>query len=234
MGEEDLELRYRTPHGMSCLYLPRCAFPRSGRDAWRKKKQIEAMLTLLCSRLRPGDTVVDCGCGRGTLTTALAVSSPSCDVLGFDIKEFKTWTELERYVESVGLDNLEFEVNDLHEAAKHGLPNDPDVVVGLHLCGTLTDRLLELAVDSDAHLVLVVPCCYGRASPRVIVEELGVDEGIERVRKLLKKAEGPVEYQLEVCRMRGKFLEEHGYQVHVGVAFPEEVSGRRAFLMGIT
>jgi hypothetical protein len=155
-------------------------------------------------------------------------------VLGFDIKEFETWTELERYVESVGLDNLKFEVNDLHETAKYGLSDDPDVIMGLHLCGTLTDRLLELAVNSDARFVLVVPCCYGRASPRVIVEELGVDEGIERVREVLKRAEGSVEYQLEVCRMRGRFLEEHGYQVHVGVAFPEEISGRRVFLMGIT
>ncbi|WP_457614599.1 methyltransferase [Methanopyrus sp.] len=229
-----MEIRYRTPSGTSCLYLPRCAFPRSGRDAWRKRRQIEAMLTLLCSKLRPGDTVVDCGCGRGALTTALAISSPSCNVLGFDIKEFGTWTKLERFVESTGLDNLKFEVNNLHEIAKHDLPDDPNIVVGLHLCGTLTDRLLELAVNSDAHAVLVVPCCYGRASPRVIVEELGVDENVEKIRRILKRAEGSIEYQLEVCRIRGRFLEEHGYQVRVGVAFHEKISGRRVFLMGIT
>ncbi|WP_456482545.1 methyltransferase [Methanopyrus sp.] len=229
-----MELKYRTPAGVDRLYLPRCAFPRSSRDAWRKKEQIEAMMTLLSSKLRPGDAVVDCGCGRGGFTTALAISSPSCDVLGFDVREFDAWAKLRHYVESVGLDNLEFEVNDLHEVARDGLPYDPDVVVGLHLCGTLTDRLLELAVDSDARVVLVVPCCYGRASPRVIVEELGVDESVERVREVLKGAEGCTEYQLEACRMRGRFLEEHGYRVRVGVAFPEEVSGRRAFLMGIT
>lgn len=34
--------------------------------------------------------------------------------------------------------------------------------VGLHACGSLTDRILVLAVEADAHAVLAAPCCYHR------------------------------------------------------------------------
>jgi len=237
-----VEVKYRGPHGEERLYLPREAFPSSARDAHRKREQVGRLLELLCTWVRPGDVIVDAGCGRGALTAAMALSCPSCEVLGFDVREFKSWPVLEEYLESVGVSNLRFETWDLHEvvSGRVGISvKRADVVVGLHLCGTLTDRMLELARELGARVALVVPCCYGRASPRVIIDELGVRPGVkeeseyEWLKRELKRAEDSVRHQLTVCRIRGKFLEKEGFKVKVGVAFPREVSGRRVFIAGL-
>ncbi|MHC1580794.1 MAG: methyltransferase [Methanopyraceae archaeon] len=233
-----MEVTYRGPLERERLYLPREAFPSSARDAFRKREQVGRLLELLCTWIRPGDVIVDAGCGRGALTAALALSCPSCEVVGFDVREFRSWPVLEGYLESVGAGNLRFETWDLHEvvSGRVGLGVDrADVVVGLHLCGTLTDRMLELARELGARVVLVVPCCYGRASPRVIEDELGVrlERGKGWLKRELKRAEGSVRHQLVVCRIRGRFLEKEGFRVKVGVAFPKKVSGRRAFLAGL-
>jgi hypothetical protein len=39
-------------------------------------------------------------------------------------------------------------------------------VVGLHACGTLTDRLLDVALERDADVVAAVPCCPHRLFDR--------------------------------------------------------------------
>ncbi len=231
-------VRYRSPRGDEALWLPDRVFPRSGRDAWRKREQVASILTAVCCKVRNGGVLVDACCGKGALTTALALSFPSCHVLGFDGVEFETWKDAERYVrEGVGLGNLSFEAYDLHSLVEDPwalIPEEPELVVGLHPCGTLSDRVLRLAVETGASVVLVVPCCYGRASPRVLREELGVDEGTDVIKRALKGAEGSWEDQLLVCRWRASYLEEHGYSVRVGLLFDEEVSGRRAFVLGFS
>ena len=42
-------------------------------------------------------------------------------------------------------------------------PASPDVVVGLHACGSASDAILDAAVAVDARYILVVPCCYAAA-----------------------------------------------------------------------
>jgi len=233
-----LMVTYRSPQGEEQLWVPDEAFPRSGRDAWRKREQVGAVLETVCCKVRRDGLVVDACCGKGALTAALALAFPTCNVLGFDGVGFdRAWRSIRGYLRDVGLGNLRFEVMDLHSLVEDPwslISEEPVLVVGLHPCGTLSDRVLRLAVEIDADVVLVVPCCYGRASPRVLREELGIRERVDVLKRALKEAEGSWEAQLLVCRWRASYLEEHGYSVRVGLLFGEDVSGRRGFLIGFS
>ncbi|MCU1278903.1 MAG: Methyltransferase [bacterium] len=48
-------------------------------------------------------------------------------------------------------------------ASASAWPQSPDVIVGLHACGSASDAILDAAVAVAARYILVVPCCYAAA-----------------------------------------------------------------------
>lgn len=64
-----------------------------------------------------------------------------------------------------------------------------DIIIGCHLCGTLTDFAIDLAIEKGVN-VAVVPCCYTsrRGMEQKIIRLLGKRDGNDflRCQKLLK------------------------------------------------
>lgn len=63
----------------------------------------------------------------------------------------------------------------VEDAARHLAPGTS--VIGVHACGTRTDRVLDAAIALKSH-VAVMPCCYKRTAqraPRALKESLGAE-----------------------------------------------------------
>jgi precorrin-6B methylase 2 len=69
-------------------------------------------------------------------------------------------------------------------------PPAPDVVVGLHACGSASDAILDAAVAVEARWLCVVPCCYAAAvafsaTAEAHAEALGVPRHAEVRRRFV-------------------------------------------------
>lgn len=60
---------------------------------------------------------------------------------------------------------LEFVAVDVHQPAARRHLSRERVALALHACGSLTDALLQAAVDRGAAALHCAPCCYSRLSP---------------------------------------------------------------------
>jgi hypothetical protein len=101
----------------------------------------------------------------------------------------------------------------LMEAPLYALPlAQEDVVVSVHACGALTDRVLERAVAASAR-VAVLPCCHDRDT---------CDTG---------KLEGWMDVSLAIDVMRAARLRAAGYSVHTQT-IPAEITPKNRLLIG--
>jgi len=120
-------------------------------EAWEMARRVR--------RRHRGGRVVDLAGGHGLLAQALLLlddSSPSAVVVDASLPPsadrlhaslVAAWPRLRDRVEFV-------------EAALETVPLDrDDVIVSCHACGSLTDRVLDLAVRAEAR-VAVLPCCH--------------------------------------------------------------------------
>ena len=129
--------------------------------------------TLAELRERPGPVrIVDAGCGRSYLTTALAwcgaqVWQRDVHVLGID-RNPDVVAESRRRVELCGLgDRVKFvaapvDTVDAMAAWRTAFAEEPTAiaaVIGLHACDTATCDAIVLGVRLAATLVAVAPCC---------------------------------------------------------------------------
>ena len=144
----------------------------------RKYLQLNHMLWLMGPPLRELMeryevlNVIDAGCGRSYLTTALAwcfenVWDQRARILGVD-KNAKLIDECRRRTEITGLGEiLRYEAADLDAfdpAAAWTSAFDDDVarthaVIALHACDTATDDAIALGMAAHAELIAVAPCC---------------------------------------------------------------------------
>lgn len=116
--------------------------------------------------------IVDVGGGRGDLALCVAQALPYCDVTVIDTNA-KSVADGAARAAVTGLQNIRFICDD---AAQAGLRAPPDLLIGLHACGGLTDLILQLATtprlkhtsaDGDDSGVafpsfVVVPCCFNK------------------------------------------------------------------------
>lgn len=139
-----------------------------------KYKQVEEFLRLLgptlTSAIEAGHIdaptadkplrIVDLGCGHAYLTFAahqfLQNSGIPVLVIGIDVR-----------VDSVERNNaiakrlgIESSINFRAEAIAKTMADAADVVIALHACDTATDDAIAWAVNSDAKLLLIAPCCH--------------------------------------------------------------------------
>lgn len=89
-------------------------------DAQMRRRRSELQADFLSPHLKPGSTLIDIGCGQGTITVGLAEAVAPGMVRGFDLQK--------QHIESArglarekGLKNVQFEVGDIHN-----LPCAPD------------------------------------------------------------------------------------------------------------
>jgi len=117
--------------------------------------------------------VLDIGGGRADLSLAIASMLPSARVSIIDRNAASLDAGRER-AEALGLHQrvrfFDLDVCDLIRESSssvesvHPALEGVDLFVGLHACGGLTDRIIELAVQHSAAFI-VVPCCFCRSDP---------------------------------------------------------------------
>lgn len=145
----------------------------------RKENQIQGLLRLI----GPGNygTILDVGCGSGLLSNAIALSNPRAKVLGVDSnsKLIKKCQKRFGHVE-----NLSFQTKD----AFNFVMNKTNIVISLHGCGNLTDRVIDMAIQCHSD-VLVVPCCYSKIKRKSADEgySLPISSELQSQRDIFKK-----------------------------------------------
>eukprot|EP01052_Picozoa_sp_SAG31_P036660 SAG31_NODE_4611_length_3098_cov_1.293098_2_plen_398_part_00 len=146
-----------------------CRGPGSRADYLHGKKrpQVEWMLTAICSLVAKKAAVcaahdsrgwrlqiLDVGGGRGDLALCTAAALPTCDVTVVDTNA-KSVADGEARAARSGLKNIRFICADAAkemETLGHGRSAPtPDLLIGLHACGGLTDLILWLATLPRRH-----------------------------------------------------------------------------------
>ncbi|MBD3248670.1 methyltransferase [Candidatus Woesearchaeota archaeon] len=118
----------------------------------RKQEQINGMLNIV-DFLNPFNTIIEIASGNGLLASFLASKYPSTEIYGIDSNG-----ELIRKLNNNNFSNLFFNKKDAFEY----LPkNNPEIVLSLHSCGNLTDRVIDIAVSASSDIICT-PCCYGK------------------------------------------------------------------------
>lgn len=104
--------------------------------------------------------IVDLGCGHAYLTFAahqyLKSQEMPISVIGIDVRESARERNNE-IAEKLGISKtISFRAEEISETTLQ----TADVAIALHACDTATDDALAWAVNADAKLVLVAPCCH--------------------------------------------------------------------------
>jgi len=129
----------------------------------RKRQQVESFLAVLRALLPQlaaelGRPVIihDYGCGTGNLCLPLCATLLDCNFIAVDAKQESIARCADRAAKA-GLTNLTCYHGDIRDAALVS----PDIALGLHVCGSGTDAVLDVATSSRA-VFCISPCCVGK------------------------------------------------------------------------
>jgi SAM-dependent methyltransferase len=139
-----------------------------------KYKQVEEFLRLLTPTLtsaikaghiaQPSDakplTIVDLGCGHAYLTFAahqyLSSQGMAVKVIGIDVRTSARDRNNE-IAQQLGISSsIEFRAEEIADTTLASA----DIAIALHACDTATDDAIAWAINSDAKLALIAPCCH--------------------------------------------------------------------------
>jgi SAM-dependent methyltransferase len=139
-----------------------------------KYRQVEEFLRLLAPTLtnaieaghidKPSNssplTIVDLGCGHAYLTFAahqyLRSTGIDVKVIGIDVRTASRDRNNE-IAKQLGItESIEFRAEEISETTLV----QADVAIALHACDTATDDAIAWAVEADAKLMMIAPCCH--------------------------------------------------------------------------
>ena len=139
-----------------------------------KYRQVEEFLRLLAPTLssaieaghidKPSSsmplTIVDLGCGHAYLTFAahqyLRSIGMNVKVIGIDVRTASRDRNNE-IAKKLGITNsIEFRAEEIADTTLR----QADVAIALHACDTATDDAIAWAVNSEAKLMMIAPCCH--------------------------------------------------------------------------
>jgi SAM-dependent methyltransferase len=139
-----------------------------------KYKQVEEFLRLLTPTLMaaisaghihtPSDadplTIVDLGCGHAYLTFAahqyLRSQGIPVKVIGIDVRSAAR-DRNNKIAQDLGIEStIEFRAEEITDTKLESA----DVAIALHACDTATDDAIAWAINQDAKLALLAPCCH--------------------------------------------------------------------------
>ena len=139
-----------------------------------KYMQVEEFLRILAPTLagaisaghiqQPTDkkplTIVDLGCGHAYLTFAahqyLRSQGIPVKVIGIDIRTTARDRNNEIAVQLGISSSIEFRAEEIADTTL----TTADVAIALHACDTATDDAIAWAINTDAKLALIAPCCH--------------------------------------------------------------------------
>ncbi|MDP1711862.1 MAG: SAM-dependent methyltransferase [Candidatus Nanopelagicaceae bacterium] len=147
-----------------------------------KYRQVEEFLRLLAPTLKnaleAGQVatptkaspliIVDLGCGNAYLTFAVHQYLKSIgievQVIGIDIRP-ESRKRNEEIASRLGIDSsIHFQAEEISQAKVERA----DVVIGLHACDTATDDAIAWAVEHDAKLLFIAPCCHHDLQAQIV------------------------------------------------------------------
>ena len=139
-----------------------------------KYRQVEEFLRLLAPTLKSAIdaghvptpskdsplVIVDLGCGNAYLTFAvhqyLRSIGIEVEVVGIDIRP-ESRRRNEGIASQLGISSsIHFRAEEISNASVDRV----DVVIGLHACDTATDDAIAWAVEHDARMLFIAPCCH--------------------------------------------------------------------------
>lgn len=173
-------------------------------ESWEVAKRVRRQLR--------GRRVVDLACGHGLLAYILAVIMPGVpEVLAVDRRippsARRLGSEMEREWPELAL-----RVTLLQADIRASEIRPDDVVVCVHGCGSLTDRVLDLALAARAH-VAVLPCCSDHSR----LDRAGLD--------------GWIDADLAIDVVRALRLRDAGYRVRAQY-IPADITPKNRLLLG--
>lgn len=183
-------------------------------DSRRKLKQVLHLVQLISPKLQGLSHVADLGAGKSYLGFMLydLVLRKRNEMHLWAIEHRHDLVETCRTVASKsGFDRISFVQSSIKEASTaHELPPQIDAVVALHACDTATDEAIAFALQKNARVISLVPCCQAE------------------VARLLEHHHQPIlshlwrhpihrrEFGSHITNViRALFLEAHGYKVKV-------------------
>lgn len=104
--------------------------------------------------------IVNLCAGNSLLAWYFLMGGVTEEALSIDLKSTKKYQTLRDLIKKVrpDLDAMHtFLERDIYDS-ELGIQAD-DFILGLHACGNLTDRVIEIAVETGASFA-IVPCCY--------------------------------------------------------------------------
>ncbi len=139
-------------------------------DSRRKLKQVYHLCQLIEPYLEnlykknPNPTLVDIGCGKSYLGFMLydlfLRQKESGQIIGIEIRE-ELQKKSQELAKKSGFDRMNFLVQNTENM---NLPVKPDFVCALHACDTATDDAILQAVEANAQVIAVVPCCQAEVA----------------------------------------------------------------------
>ncbi len=145
----------------------------------RKESQFRGIVSLVRMVGYKGKNIVEVGCGNGRLARHLALEFPNVLIEGLEKNEELVAKARERCYD---LENISFEEGNAFDYT----PKSFGLVISLHGCGNLTDRVTDIACDSGAN-VICVPCCYGKIEEGSLPRSNALKRKSELYKKVLKK-----------------------------------------------
>ncbi|CAB4999281.1 unannotated protein [freshwater metagenome] len=105
-------------------------------------------------------SIVDLGCGHAYLTFAahqyLAKQGIPVNVIGIDVRETAR-VRNNQIAQKLGISKS---ITFLAEEISQTSLKSADVAIALHACDTATDDAITWAINADAKLALIAPCCH--------------------------------------------------------------------------
>jgi SAM-dependent methyltransferase len=145
-------------------------YPREGMAS--KFKQIQKFSELLTTLISEADlsspskplTVIDMGSGKGYLTFAVSeLLKSKAHVTGIELRP-ELVSLCNTVAQKSGMSEfLNFKAGSISSAPLKSL----DILIALHACDTATDDALAQAIQADAKLIIVSPCCQKELRPQL-------------------------------------------------------------------
>ncbi len=126
----------------------------------RKERQYSSMACMISSKFNEAQTILEFGCGNGTLSRLIASKNPEIIVTGVDYNK----SLIKKCKEQNLLPNLTFICDDVFNSSTE---YDYDLIIGLHTCGSIADKIVQTAKQKSNGLFLI-PCCYAKINPEFI------------------------------------------------------------------
>jgi len=186
------------------------------KNATDKFRQINKYIEILDGLIAPLPAtqklrIVDMGAGKGYLTFALYDHLTSnlgreVEVIGVEYRADLV-TQCNDIAHNAGFKDLRFVQDSIADFDCAGA----DVVIALHACDTATDDAIAKAVNADASLIVVAPCCH-----KQIRRDMRKDISAHPLEFMLKYGTY-VERMAEMLTdgMRAQMLEISGYKTNL-------------------